>query len=81
MLLLLRFFFSFFFGFFPGRYDTSGSMIARSVPEIEGVPLSLTEKEKDWSWSILVVGFWDYIELSDFIELLDYIGLSDFQIN
>ena len=46
---------------FFGRFDTSGSMIARSVPEIEGGTLSVTEKKekkkkKDWSWSILVVG-------------------------
>ena len=26
----------FILDFFPGRFDTSGSMIARSVPEIEG---------------------------------------------
>ena len=33
-------------------------MIALSVSEIEGGPLSVTEKEqKDWSWSILVLGF------------------------
>ena len=34
-------------------------MIPLSVPEIEGGPLSVTDKEKeqkDWSWSILVVG-------------------------
>ena len=36
-------------------------MIALLVPEIEGGPLSVTEEKKeqkkDWSWSILVVGF------------------------
>ena len=35
-------------------------MIRLSVPEIEGGPLSVTEekeKKKDWSWSILVVGY------------------------
>ena len=33
-------------------------MIRLSVPEIEGGTLSVTEKEKkDWSWSILVVGY------------------------
>ena len=30
-------------------------MIARSVPEIEGG--SPEKKKKDWSWSILVVGY------------------------
>ena len=47
--------------FFPGRFATSGFMIRLSVLEIEGGTLSVTEekekKEKDWSWSILVVGF------------------------
>ena len=45
--------------FFPGRFATSGFMIRLSVLEIEGGTLSVTEekkKEKDWSWSILVVG-------------------------
>ena len=47
---------------FSGRFDTSGFMIRLSVPEIQGGPLSVTEekKEKDWSWSILVVG-WNLI--------------------
>ena len=31
-------------------------MIRLSVPEIEGGPLSVTEK-KDWSWSILGSGY------------------------
>ena len=34
------------------------SMIPRLVPEIDGGTLSVTEEkeQKDWSWSILVVG-------------------------
>ena len=58
--LFCDFLFGFLFQiFFPGRFDTSGSMIRLSVPEIEGGTLSVTEKEKDWSWSILVVGLAD----------------------
>ena len=56
---------------FPGRFDTSGFMIRLSVPKIEGGPLSVTEKEKkekDWSWSILVVG----------LQTNYYIGVSVF---
>ena len=45
----------FFIFIFSGRFGTSGSMIARSVPEIEGG--SPEKKKKDWSWSILVVGY------------------------
>ena len=62
-------FFKFWFRFFSGRSDTSGSMMIQMVPDIEGGTLSLTEKkkekeeEKDWSWSILVVGLCDLLSL------------------
>ena len=46
---------------FSGPFDTSGSMIARSVSEIVGGYPERHGKEqkkkKDWSWSILVVGY------------------------
>ena len=53
--MLLLFFFK--SEFVLGCFDTSGSIIPLSVPEIEGGTLSVTEKEqkKDWSWSILGV--------------------------
>ena len=47
-----RFSFNFLIRNFSGCFDTNGSMIPRLVPEIEGVTLSVTEKEKeqkDWS--------------------------------
>ena len=51
-------------------------MIRLSVPEIEGGTLSVTEKEKDWSWSILVVG---YIEEKCSITMNEVLILSETQ--
>ena len=46
-LIFLIFFYSFYSEFFPGRFDTSGSMIPHLVPKIEGGTLSvMEEKEK-----------------------------------
>ena len=50
-----------------GRFDTPGSPVAIFVPEIGRGTLGVTEKKekekKDWSWSILVVGYDDNIFL------------------
>ena len=58
MFFLLLFFF--ILRIFSGRFDTSGSMIARSVPEIEGGSPERDgeegEEENGLVWSILVVG-------------------------
>ena len=40
------FFYLFYIQIFSRLFDTSGSMIPLSVPEIEGGPLSVTEEEK-----------------------------------
>ena len=56
--LIFCFIFNFLIWNFSDCFETSGSMIPRLVPEIEGGTLSVTEEKeqkKDWSCSILVV--------------------------
>ena len=57
-------------------------MIPLSVPEIEGGPLSVTEeKEKDWSWSILVVGLYPVKFLNFYANLSSFLAENKFPVD